>query len=394
MVFADLVREFSSSAGAGDFVLGGAVPGHRAFSGVVPAGVRFHYAIAGVTRPQEWEAGEGEIGSGGALVRVPDASSAGGALVDFSPGLKVVTLTVGAAWFRAREEAVTGIGDVEGLAAALAGKAAAGHDHDGAYASAGHDHDEDYAAAGHDHDGVYAAVGHDHDGAYAAAGHDHSGQYQPAGANLAALAGLSTGADKVAYWTGGGAAALTHFSAAGRALVGEADSAGQRATLGLGSAARSNVGTAGPAVPLLDGVNSWSGVQRFAAGATVGTVVGLTQAADGGSYVQARLAPTAGNRAFVLMFAPSGTATSSVMEFYASSSLATSSRHIFKNSSGTLQIGGDGAALPIQFIFGGSVGLSLNGTLGNYANDAAAAAGGVPIAGMYRNGSVLMVRVA
>ncbi len=31
--------------------------------------------------------------------------------------------------------------------------------------------------------------------------------------------------------------------------------------------------------------------------------------------------------------------------------------------------------------------------LGNYANDAAAAAGGVPIEGLYRNGSVLMVRV-
>lgn len=33
-------------------------------------------------------------------------------------------------------------------------------------------------------------------------------------------------------------------------------------------------------------------------------------------------------------------------------------------------------------------------SLGNYANDAAAAAGGVPVEGIYRNGSVLMVRVA
>ena len=32
--------------------------------------------------------------------------------------------------------------------------------------------------------------------------------------------------------------------------------------------------------------------------------------------------------------------------------------------------------------------------LGDYANDAAAAGGGVPIGGSYRNGSVLMVRVA
>lgn len=32
-------------------------------------------------------------------------------------------------------------------------------------------------------------------------------------------------------------------------------------------------------------------------------------------------------------------------------------------------------------------------SLGNYANDAAASAGGVPVGGSYRNGSVLMVRV-
>ena len=34
------------------------------------------------------------------------------------------------------------------------------------------------------------------------------------------------------------------------------------------------------------------------------------------------------------------------------------------------------------------------GSLGNYASDVAAAAGGVTVGGMYRNGSVLMVRVS
>ena len=33
-------------------------------------------------------------------------------------------------------------------------------------------------------------------------------------------------------------------------------------------------------------------------------------------------------------------------------------------------------------------------TLGNYSNDAGASAGGVKVGGMYRNGSVLMVRVS
>lgn len=33
-------------------------------------------------------------------------------------------------------------------------------------------------------------------------------------------------------------------------------------------------------------------------------------------------------------------------------------------------------------------------SLGNYADDAAAATGGVAVGGLYRNGSVLMVRVS
>lgn len=32
--------------------------------------------------------------------------------------------------------------------------------------------------------------------------------------------------------------------------------------------------------------------------------------------------------------------------------------------------------------------------LGNFVNDAAAASGGVPIGGLYRNGSIVMVRAA
>ena len=35
-----------------------------------------------------------------------------------------------------------------------------------------------------------------------------------------------------------------------------------------------------------------------------------------------------------------------------------------------------------------------NSLLGNYANDAAAATDGVPVGGIYRNGSVLMQRVS
>lgn len=98
--FADLVRELCQEGGTGPLTPTGAVPGHRRFADCVPAETPFHYAVAGIAQPGQWEVGIGRLDASGRLLRETiSASSNGGAAVDFAVGMKTIALTVGAAWF-------------------------------------------------------------------------------------------------------------------------------------------------------------------------------------------------------------------------------------------------------------------------------------------------------
>jgi len=70
-----------------------------------------------------------------------------------------------------------------------------------------------------------------------------SGEVQPIAAGLTSISGLTTAADNIIYTTAADTYATASCTAAGRALLDDADAAAQRTTLGLGDAAVGTIGT-------------------------------------------------------------------------------------------------------------------------------------------------------
>lgn len=83
---------------------------------------------------------------------------------------------------------------------------------------------------------------------------------QPLDATLTALAGLANGANKLPYFTGADTMAVADLSAFVRAMLGKADATAVLSYLGLGEAAKRDVGTGENQIP---DMVSFSGVRDF-----------------------------------------------------------------------------------------------------------------------------------
>jgi|SRR5580765_2542003 len=179
-----------------------------------------------------------------------------------------------------------------------------------------------------------------------------------------------------------------------------------RGNLGLGTVATQNTGTSGANVPLLNGANTWGAAQivngNVGIGMTPVEILDITRNQNTDTYAKLHN-NDAGAAANVAYRLENGTNAS----YFSHTGAGFTASGLNRPDAATLVTGGTGG-LNVQVIRNAPLILATNNTeriqigggglvlirgLLNAANDAAAAGLGVAVDGLYRNGSVMMVRV-
>lgn len=141
--------------------------------------------------------------------------------------------------------------------------------------------------------------------------------YQPLDADLTALAGVTSAADKVPYFTGAGTASVATFTAAGRALVDDATAAAQCTTLGLGTGdspvfASATLKAATPSLTVIDS-------DAVDGDAGVSLAVAATTTTAGAEDVDLTLSQQVGGSPQTVLFADASSTTASITLGYSAS---------------------------------------------------------------------------
>ena len=111
--FADLVRNYTTTIGTGDFVLGPVVNGFIGFAQACQPGDSFYYSATGIDNPAQSEVGRGTLLANGSISREP----MGGTKTDFTTGTKSIALIAAAEWYAAVDAAAAASADAPSSAA-------------------------------------------------------------------------------------------------------------------------------------------------------------------------------------------------------------------------------------------------------------------------------------